>query len=112
MNDGAYTALTHTSHVTLTEVAKEYPELDWIELFSMSKTFSACGWRLAVTVGSRDFISELAKVKGNTDSGPFGPLLSAMDTYLEMPEAKQDARKNQEKYAKRVEILRTVFMEF
>lgn len=112
MNDGTYTALTHTSHVTLTEVAKDYPALDWIELFSMSKTFSACGWRLAVTVGSRDFISELAKVKGNTDSGPFGPLLSAMDTYLEMPEAKQDARKNQEKYAKRITILRDVFMQF
>ena len=112
VNDGAYTALTHTEHITLTEVAKDYPALDWIELFSISKTFSACGWRLAVTVGSRDFISELAKIKGNTDSGPFGPLLSAMEKYLEMPEAKEDAKKNQQIYAKRIEILKGVFMEF
>jgi aspartate/methionine/tyrosine aminotransferase len=112
VNDGAYTALTHTSHITLTEVAKDYPALDWIELFSISKTFSACGWRLAVTVWSRDFISELAKIKGNTDSGPFGPLLSGMERYLEMPEAQQDAEKNQKKYAKRLEILRGVFMDF
>ncbi len=98
--------------MTLTEIAKEYPELDWIELFSMSKTFSVCGWRLAVTVGSRDFISELAKVKGNTDSGPFGPLLSGMEKYLEMPEAKRDAEKNQKIYAKRLTILKGVFMDF
>ncbi len=112
VNDGAYTALTHTSHVTLTEVAKDYPDLEWMELFSMSKTFSACGWRLAVTVWSSDFISELAKVKGNTDSGPFGPLLSAMEKYLETPQAKIDAKKNQEIYQKRIVILREVFEEF
>ena len=50
VNDGAYTALTHTSHVTLTEVAKDYPKLEWIELLSISKTFSACGWRLGMAV--------------------------------------------------------------
>jgi aspartate/methionine/tyrosine aminotransferase len=50
VNDGAYTALTHNSHVTLTEVAKDYPKLEWMELFSGSKTFSMCGWRLGVAV--------------------------------------------------------------
>ncbi|MCD5374884.1 aminotransferase class I/II-fold pyridoxal phosphate-dependent enzyme [Candidatus Gracilibacteria bacterium] len=112
VNDGAYTALTHTSHVTLTEVAKDYPDLEWIELLSISKTFSACGWRLGMAVGSNDFISELAKVKGNTDSGPFGPLISGMEKYLETPQAKIDAKKNQEIYQKRLEILRGVFTEF
>jgi aspartate/methionine/tyrosine aminotransferase len=34
----------------LTEVAKDYEELEWMELFSMSKTFSACGWRLGIAV--------------------------------------------------------------
>jgi len=112
VNDGAYTALTHNSHVTLTEVAKDYPELEWIELLSMSKTFSACGWRLGMAVWSNDFISELQKVKWNTDSGPFWPLVSAMDKYLESPQAKIDANKNQEIYAKRLEILTKVFTDF
>jgi len=112
VNDGAYTALTHKKHVTLTEVAKDYPELEWIELFSMSKTFSACGWRLGMAVWSKDFIADLQKVKWNTDSGPFGPLVSAMDKYLEHPQSKLDAKKNQEMYEKRLEILTKVFTDF
>jgi aspartate/methionine/tyrosine aminotransferase len=32
------------------EVAKDYPELEWMELYSTSKTFSMCGWRLGVAV--------------------------------------------------------------
>ena len=35
-----------------------------------------------------------------------------MEQYLEMPEAKEDAQKNQQIYAKRIEILKGVFMEF
>lgn len=112
VNDGAYTALTHTKHVSLTEVAKDYPQLDWIELFSISKTFSACGWRLGMAVGSTDFIWELAKVKWNTDSGPFGPLISGLEKYLETPQAKIDAQKNQETYQKRLNVLRAIFMDF
>jgi len=112
VNDWAYTALTHNSHVTLTEVAKDYEELEWMELFSMSKTFSACGWRLGIAVWSNDFISELQKVKWNTDSWPFWPLVSAMDKYLETPQAKIDASKNQEMYKKRLEILTKVFTDF
>jgi len=112
VNDGAYTALTHKSHVTLTEVAKDYPELDWIELFSGSKTFSMCGWRLGVAVWSKDFISELAKVKWNTDSWAFGPLVSGMEKYLELEQSKLDAKEKQEMYQKRLEILTKVFTDF
>lgn len=112
VNDWAYTALTHNSHVTLTEVAKDYPELDWIELFSGSKTFSMCGWRLGIAVWSNDFISELAKVKWNTDSGPFGPLISGMEKYLETPQAKIDANFNQKMYEKRLNILTKIFTDF
>lgn len=112
VNDWAYTALTHNSHITLTEVAKDYPELDWIELFSGSKTFSMCGWRLWVAVWSKDFISELAKIKWNTDSGAFWPLVSWMEKYLEYPQSKKDARANQEMYQKRLEILTKVFTDF
>jgi aspartate/methionine/tyrosine aminotransferase len=46
VNDGAYSAVVHKNHTTLTSVAKDYKDLEWIELFSISKTFSACGWRI------------------------------------------------------------------
>ncbi|MDC0506229.1 aminotransferase class I/II-fold pyridoxal phosphate-dependent enzyme, partial [Candidatus Gracilibacteria bacterium] len=98
VNDGAYTAVVHKNHVSLTEVAKDYPKLDWLELFSMSKTYSACGWRLGVAVGSEDFVSEFTKIKGNADSGAFGPLILGMDKYLETPQAKVDANATQELY--------------
>jgi len=112
VNDGAYTALTHNAHVTLTDVAKDYPKLDWIELFSGSKTFSICGWRLGVAVWSNDFISELAKVKWNTDSGAFGPLVSGMEKYLAWEQAQLDATEKKEMYKKRLEILTGVFNDF
>jgi len=34
-----------------------------MELFSLSKTMSACGWRLGCAYGSIDFIKELTKIK-------------------------------------------------
>ncbi len=109
VNDGAYTAVVHKNHVSLTEVAKDYPKLDWIELFSMSKTYSACGWRLGVAVWSEDFIWEFTKIKWNADSGWFGPLVVGMDKYLSTPQAKQDADNTQQLYKKRLDILIPIF---
>lgn len=111
VNDWAYTAVVHENHVSLTEVAKDYPELEWIELFSMSKAYSACGWRFWVAVWSKVFINELTKIKGNTDSWAFWPLIVAMDKYLELPEAKEDNKKIQEMYKKRLEVLIPIFEE-
>lgn len=74
VNDGAYTTLTdygsNDAHVSLSEVAKDYPALEWMELFSVSKAFSDPGQRLGVAVGSKDFIDDFGLIKGNTDSGP------------------------------------------
>jgi len=74
VNDGAYTTLTddgsQEAHVSLIEVAKDYPALEWMELFSVSKAFSDPGQRLGVAVGSKDFIDDFILIKGNTDSGP------------------------------------------
>jgi aspartate/methionine/tyrosine aminotransferase len=71
VNDWAYSSVIHEKHIPLSEVAKDYKELDWIEFFSISKTLSACGWRVWVAAWSKDFISELVKIKWNTDSGAF-----------------------------------------
>ncbi len=111
VNDGAYTSLTHKNHVPLCAVAKDYENLDWIEYFSISKALSACGWRLGAAIGSKDFISELTKVKGNADSGPFGPALVGCEKYFALPEAKKEMKKIQEMYEKRLEIALEIFKQ-
>jgi aspartate/methionine/tyrosine aminotransferase len=54
---------------TLTEVAVEFPGLNWIEMFSASKAGNFCGWRVAAAVGSPEFISDMKCIKGDDDSG-------------------------------------------
>lgn len=109
VNDGAYTSLTHKNHVSLCEVAQDYPALDWMEFFSISKTLSACGWRLGAAVGSQDFISELAKVKGNADSGPFGPALVACEKYFQLETSKVEITGIQKMYERRLKIAIDIF---
>ncbi len=109
VNDAAYTSLTHKSHTPLCMVAKDFPELDWIEYFSISKTLSACGWRLGAAVGSEDFISELAKVKGNADSGPFGPALVACEQYFKTEKSKKEITDIQKMYQRRLDMAIPIF---
>ncbi len=109
VNDGAYTSLTHKNHTPLCEVAKDYPELDWIEYFSVSKAISACGWRLGAAIGSKDFISELTTIKGNADSGPFGPALVGCEQYFGMLESKQEMGEIQKMYERRLDIALKIF---
>lgn len=69
-NDAAYAILTHDPGVsTLTDVAVGFPGLSWCEAFSASKAGNFTGWRVGAMVGSKDFISDIATIKGNTDSG-------------------------------------------
>jgi aspartate/methionine/tyrosine aminotransferase len=112
VNDWAYTSVVHKNHISLTEIAKDYAELDWIEMFSISKTLSACGWRLWVAVWSKDFIWELTKIKWNADSWVFWPLAIWLNKYLSNPDSKEDMKNIQEMYKKRLDILIPIFQEF
>jgi aspartate/methionine/tyrosine aminotransferase len=82
VNDGAYTALAGAQHTALSLVAKDYPELEWLELFSVSKSFNDPGARLGVAVGSKDFVEDLTLVKGNTDSGPVPSVMWAYGEFF------------------------------
>lgn len=69
-NDAAYSVLRHDNSIpNLAEVACQYPELSWVEAYSASKAGNMTGWRIGAMVGSHDFIGDIAKVKGETDSG-------------------------------------------
>ncbi|MBC7692897.1 MAG: aminotransferase class I/II-fold pyridoxal phosphate-dependent enzyme [Methylotenera sp.] len=80
VNDGAYTTLRDVNshdHVPLAQVAKDFPDLEWAELYSVSKSFSDPGARLGTMVGSREFIEDYTLIKGNTDSGPVPTMMAA-----------------------------------
>lgn len=69
-NDGAYHMLAHSSsNCTLTEVALNYPDLECAEAFSASKVGNGTGWRVGAICGSKEFIEDIARKKGNLDSG-------------------------------------------
>jgi len=74
-NDAAYAAMAYGSdHCTLADVAIKFPGLSWAEAYSASKMgCNFTGWRVGAIIGSRDFVDDIATIKGNTDSGFFAP---------------------------------------
>jgi len=77
-NDGAYLLLAHDDRCcALADVAVEFPRLSWLEAYSASKAIAnGTGWRVGAMAGSSDFIADVARIKGNTDSGFFAPAAS------------------------------------
>jgi len=105
VNDAAYSWLVHGNHVSLSEVAKDYKDLDWMELFSLSKTMNACWWRLGCAFWSADFIDELTKIKWNADSWAFGPALVSIPEYLKNENSTWELSQIKKTYEKRLSIL-------
>ncbi|MDP3962329.1 MAG: pyridoxal phosphate-dependent aminotransferase [bacterium] len=81
--DSAYSILSHTDEATtLTDIAVEFPDLNWAEAFSASKSGNNTGWRIGAMIGSPEFISDIKRIKGNTDSGFAAPLAAGiLDLY-------------------------------
>jgi aspartate/methionine/tyrosine aminotransferase len=81
INDGAYANLDHSGeNVTLTEIAIGYPNLSFLELFSISKELkNGTGSRIGAVVGSEDFIEDFLIIKGNTDSGVVPIVMAGAD---------------------------------
>ena len=88
-NDAAYAILAYNpNHKTLTDIAMGFPELSWAEAFSASKAGNFTGWRIGAIAGSPDFVGDIARIKGNTDSGFAAPLAAGIiDLFENNPEA-------------------------
>jgi alanine-synthesizing transaminase len=83
VNDAAYAGLAQGhAHVPLAQAAKGYPELEWLEMYSVSKSYNDPGARLGALVGSKDFVEDFILVKGNTDSGPVPGVMAAYGEFL------------------------------
>ncbi len=58
-----------------------------VELYSMTKSFSMAGWRIAFMVGNPEVIAALAKLKSYLDYGTFQPIqIAATVTMNEAPD--------------------------
>jgi alanine-synthesizing transaminase len=53
-----------------------------VELYSMTKSFSMAGWRVAFLAGNRDVVGALAKLKSYLDYGTFQPVQIAATVTL------------------------------
>src|SRR5204862_1501265 len=58
-----------------------------VELYSMTKSFSMAGWRVAFMLGNREVIAALTKLKSYLDYGTFQPIqIAATVTLNEDPD--------------------------
>ncbi len=104
--DGAYTGLAGPHHTPLMRIAKDYPDLEWVELFSCSKSFNDPGARLGAMVGTKDFIEDFILIKGNTDSGPVPSVMAAYGELFKNEALTQELlTKLTQVYAQRIEFV-------
>jgi len=62
-----------------------------VELYSMTKSFSMAGWRVAFMVGNSEVVAALAKLKSYLDYGTFQPIqIAATVTINEAPDFPQE----------------------
>lgn len=110
-NDGAYAILAHDKKCAmLSEVAVDFPKLSWAEAFSASKVIAnGTGWRIGAMVGSADFISDIATVKGNSDSGFFAP--AAVGTLRCMQEDMDSIIDNRRMYGRRIRLITKILTD-
>lgn len=103
-NDAAYAILVHTNNATtLADVAISIPKLDWAEAFSASKAGNNTGWRIGAMVGTPEFIGDIKRIKGNTDSGFAAPMAAGI---LHLYEKNYDDIRNvRTQYASRLTLL-------
>ena len=82
VHDNAYADLGFDGYqppsILQAEGAKEVA----VELYSMTKSFSMAGWRVAFLVGNREVIAALAKLKSYLDYGTFQPIQIAATVTL------------------------------
>jgi alanine-synthesizing transaminase len=74
-----------------------------VELYSMTKSFSMAGWRVAFLLGNREVIAALAKLKSYLDYGTFQPIQIAAT--VTMNEASEHPKLVRDVYQSRRNVL-------
>jgi aspartate/methionine/tyrosine aminotransferase len=105
VNDAAYSLLAFDpDYCNLIEVAALFPQLSFLELFSSSKEVgNGTGLRVGAVGGSFDFVGDLAKIKGDSDSGLCA--LNAAGVICSLEEDQEGIAACREMYRIRIEML-------
>jgi alanine-synthesizing transaminase len=87
VHDNAYAELGFDGYVPPSILQAEGAKECAVELYSMTKSFSMAGWRMAYLVGNSEVVQALAKMKSYLDYGAFQPIqIAATVTLNEDPE--------------------------
>ena len=87
VHDNAYAELGFDGYEPPSILQAEGAKECAVELYSMTKSFSMAGWRMAFMVGNREVVQALAKLKSYLDYGTFQPIqIAATVTLNEDPE--------------------------
>jgi alanine-synthesizing transaminase len=87
VHDNAYADLGYDGYSPPSILQAEGAKDVAVEIYSMTKSFSMAGWRLAFLVGRTDVVQALAKMKSYLDYGTFQPVqIAATVTLNEAPD--------------------------
>jgi alanine-synthesizing transaminase len=87
VHDNAYADLGFDGYTPPSILQAEGAKDVAVEIYSMTKSFSMAGWRLAFLVGRSDVVQALAKMKSYLDYGTFQPVqIAATVTLNEVPD--------------------------
>jgi alanine-synthesizing transaminase len=82
VHDNAYADLGFDGYSPPSILQAEGAKECAVELYSMTKSFSMAGWRVAFMAGNREIIAALAKLKSYLDYGTFQPIQIAATVAL------------------------------
>jgi alanine-synthesizing transaminase len=82
VHDFAYAETTFDGYVPPSILQADGARECAVELYSMTKSFSMAGWRIAYLVGNTEVVQALAKLKSYLDYGTFQPIQIAATVTL------------------------------
>jgi alanine-synthesizing transaminase len=92
VHDNAYAELGFDGYVPPSILQAEGAKEVAVELYSMTKSYSMAGWRVAFLVGNPEVVAALAKLKSYLDYGTFQPIqIAATVTLNEAPDYPKEA---------------------
>jgi alanine-synthesizing transaminase len=93
VHDNAYADLGYDGYMPPSILQAEGAKDVAVELYSMTKSFSMAGWRVAFLTGNAEVVGALAKIKSYLDYGTFQPVqIAATVTMNEAPEYPKEMR--------------------
>jgi LL-diaminopimelate aminotransferase len=112
-HDGPYSEVAYDGYRPVSFLQAKGAMDVGIEFHSLSKTYNMTGWRIGMTVGNKEMINALMRIKSNVDSGVFQAVQLAAIAALDGPQdvIERHNRVYQARRDKLVPVLRQMGLE-